>query len=73
MVGPRTCHNPHRNPPPGGADEPARGLPRASTKSSNIPTLSLAVFWIPTFALVLALVPTLFSTNELLKQFMTGY
>ena len=39
MAGAHTRCSPRRNPPPGGEDEPAEGLPGAPTKDSNTPTL----------------------------------
>ena len=40
MTGPRTRRSPRHNPPPGGEDELAGGLPGAPTKGSNTSTPS---------------------------------
>ena len=48
MAGPRSRRSPRRNPPPGGEDELAGGLPGAPTKGSNTPTPYPPVFWAQT-------------------------
>ena len=48
MAGPRTCRSFRRNPPPGGEDKLAGGLPGAPTKGSNTSTLSPPISWVQT-------------------------
>ena len=65
MAEPHTCRSPCHNPPPGGENELAGGLPRALIEGSNTPTHSLAVSR--------ALTPAPPSTNKLFKRFIKAY
>ena len=71
MAGPRTRRSPRRNPPPGGEDELARGLPGAYTEGSNTPTPSPPVSRAPTPASAQAPAPP--SNEGLFQQFMKAY
>ena len=71
MAGPRTCCSFCPNPPPSGKDELVEGLPRAPTKGSNSPTLSLPASRAQTPASAQA--PTLSSNEGLFQQFLKAY
>ena len=71
MTGPRTCRSPRYNPPLGSENELTRGLLRASTESSNIPTTSPTISQAPILASTPASAPP--SINKLLKWFMKAY
>ena len=69
MAGARTCRSPRRNLLPGGEDKPARSLPGAPTKGSNILTLSPPVSWAQTPAQL----PVPSSTKKLCQQLLKTY